>query len=133
MIIPLAIAAFLMLGVFLSFSRGAWINLVVALAIYGYLALATTRKSIVRLKIVGLLAAGSIIAVGVVLAAISSDQRRRAPAPARKLSTSPTTPAPKAASAARRRRSSSIAEHPLGIGAQEFAAATTPRKCTTST
>ena len=73
MIIPLAIAAFLMLGVFLSFSRGAWLNLVVALAIYGYLALATSRKSIVRLKIVGLLAAGSIIAVGVVLAAMSSD------------------------------------------------------------
>ncbi len=39
-ILPLGVAGFLMLAVFLSFSRGAWINLFLSLLIYGYLLLA---------------------------------------------------------------------------------------------
>ena len=133
MIIPLAIAAFLMLGVFLSFSRGAWLNLVVALAVYGYLALATSRKSIVRLKIVGLLAAGCIIAVGVVLVALSSDnvaellaQRATSRSVVRHGRRRPLW-RPAEGHRARRRATR------WASARRSSAPATTPRKCTTST
>ena len=119
MIIPLAIAAFLTLAVFLSFSRGAWINLVVSLAIYGYLALATTRKSIVRLKIVGLLAAGSIIAAGVVVAALSSDQVANLLSERASFEQSYDTGA-EGRFGGQEKAVDLIVEHPLGIGAQEF-------------
>ena len=132
MIIPLAIAAFLMLGVFLSFSRGAWLNLVVALAIYGYLALATSRKSIVRLKIVGLLAAGSIIAVGVVLAAMSSDNVAELLAQRATLDQSYDTGA-EGRFGGQQKAIELVAEHPWGSARRSSAAGITPRKCTTST
>ncbi len=119
MLIPLAIAAFLMLGVFLSFSRGAWLNLVVALAVYGYLALATSRKSIVRLKIVGLLAAGCIIAVGVVLAAMSSDNVAELLAQRATFDQSYDTGA-EGRFGGQQKAIELVAENPLGIGAQEF-------------
>jgi len=119
MILPLAVAAFLTLAVFLSFSRGAWINLVVSLAIYGYLALATTRKSIVRLKIVGLLAAGSIIAAGVVVAALSSDQVANLLSERASLEQSYDTGA-EGRFGGQEKAVDLIVEHPLGIGAQEF-------------
>ena len=119
MIIPLAIAAFLTLAVFLSFSRGAWINLVVSLAIYGYLALATTRKSIVRLKIVGLLAAGSIIAAGVVVAALSSDQVANLLSERASFEQSYDTGA-EGRFGGQEKAVDLIVENPLGIGAQEF-------------
>jgi O-antigen ligase len=119
MILPLAVAAFLMLGVFLSFSRGAWLNLVVALAIYGYLALATSRKSIVRLKIIGLLAAGCIIAVGVVVAAMSSDKVADLVAQRATLEQSYDTGA-EGRFGGQQKALELVTEHPLGIGAQEF-------------
>jgi O-antigen ligase len=119
MIIPLAIAAFLMLAVFLSFSRGAWFNLVVSLAIFGYMALATTRKSIVRLKIVGLLAVGSIIAVGVVLAAVSNDQVAELLSQRASLDQSYDTGA-EGRFGGQEKALGLILDNPLGIGAQEF-------------
>ena len=61
-------------NVFVSLSRGAWINLFLALVIYGYLLLATTSNVRLRLKIVGLLALGCVMAAGVIVAAASSDQ-----------------------------------------------------------
>jgi O-antigen ligase len=121
MILPLAIAAFLTLAVFLSFSRGAWINLVVSLVIFGYLALATTRKSIVRLKIVALLAAGSIIAAGVVVVALSSDQVAGLLSERASLDQSYDTGA-EGRFGGQEKAVGLIVEHPLGIGAQEFTA-----------
>jgi hypothetical protein len=121
MIIPLAVAAFLTLPVFLSFSRGAWINLIVSLVIFGYLALATTRKSSVRLKIVTLLTVGSIIAAGVVVAALSSDQVSNLLSERASLDQSYDTGA-EGRFGGQEKAVGLIVEHPLGIGAQEFVA-----------
>lgn len=119
MIIPLGVAGFLMLAVFLSFSRGAWINLVVSLAIFGYLALATSDKAIVRLKIVALLALGAIMAAGVVIAALSNDQVRELVAQRATLDQSYDTGA-EGRFGGQAKAVDLILEHPLGIGAQEF-------------
>jgi O-antigen ligase len=73
MIAPLAIAGMLMLTVLLTFSRGAWMNLAVALAIFGYLTMLTTRKQITRVKLMALLAGGMLFAAGLVAVALSTD------------------------------------------------------------
>lgn len=119
MILPLGISGFLMLAVFLSFSRGAWINLVVSLAIFGYLALATSSKAIVRLKIVALLALGAIMAAGVVIAALSNDQVRELVSQRASLDQSYDTGA-EGRFGGQEKAVGLILEHPLGIGAQEF-------------
>lgn len=119
MIVPLGIAGLLMLAVFLSFSRGAWISLVVSLAIFGYLALATSNKAIVRLKIVALLAFGAIMAAGVVIAALSNDQVRELVAQRATLDQSYDTGA-EGRFGGQAKAVDLILEHPLGIGAQEF-------------
>lgn len=121
MVLPLGIAGFLMLAVFLSFSRGAWINLAVSLAIFGYLALATARKSIVRLKIVMLLAFGGIMAAGVVLAALSNDSVRELVSQRASLDQSYDTGA-EGRFGGQAKAINLILERPLGIGAQEFTA-----------
>lgn len=121
MIVPLGIAGFLMLAVFLSFSRGAWINLVVTLAIFGYLAMATSRQSIVRLKIIALLALGGIMAAAVVLAALSNDQVRELVSQRASLDQSYDTGSD-GRFGGQAKAIDLILEHPLGIGAQEFTA-----------
>jgi len=73
MIAPLAIAGMLMLTVLLTFSRGAWMNLAAALAIFGYLTMLTTRKQITRVKLMALLAGGMLFAAGLVAVALSTD------------------------------------------------------------
>lgn len=119
MLLPLATAGLLMLAVFLSFSRGAWINLVVTLAIFGYLALATSSRSIVRLKIIALLALGSIMAAALVLAALSNDQVRDLVNERASLDQSYDTGA-EGRFGGQAKAVDIILEHPLGIGAQEF-------------
>lgn len=119
MILPLAIAAFLALAVFLSFSRGAWINLVVALLIYGYLAMATTRRQMVRIKVIGLLAVAAFIACGVVIAAISSDQVAELLSRRASFEQSYDTGA-EGRFGGQEKAVDLILENPLGIGAQEF-------------
>lgn len=121
MLLPLAGAAFLALGVFLSFSRGAWINLVVALAIYGYLLLVTTRQARVRLKFIGLLAAGGILAAGGVIAALSSDQVADLLSQRASFEQSYDTGA-EGRFGGQEKAVGLIVEHPLGIGAKEFSA-----------
>lgn len=74
MVLPLFLTAILMLGVFFSFSRGAWINLTLSLALYGYLLLVTTRKARVRLKLLSLLLLGALFAAIAVMAALSSNE-----------------------------------------------------------
>ncbi|MFA5899052.1 MAG: O-antigen ligase family protein [Hyphomicrobium sp.] len=119
MLLPLSIAALLALAVFLSFSRGAWINLVVSLAIFGYLALATTNRSIVRLKIFSLLAIGSLMLALVVAAALSSDQVANLVSERASLEQSYDTGA-EGRFGGQEKAVGLIIENPLGIGAQEF-------------
>lgn len=119
MILPLAIAGFLMLAVFLSFSRGAWFVLALSLAIYGYLALATASRALVRLKIIGLLALGSILALGVVAAALSNDKVAELVSQRASLEQSYDTGS-EGRFGGQQKAIGLIAENPLGIGAQEF-------------
>lgn len=119
MILPLAIAAFLSLAVFLSFSRGAWINLVVALVIYGYLAMATTRRQMLRIKVIGLLAIAAFIACGVVIAAISSDQVAELLSRRASFEQSYDTGS-EGRFGGQEKAVGLILENPLGLGAQEF-------------
>jgi len=116
---PLSIAAFLTLAVFLSFSRGAWINLAISLAIFGYLSLATTRRADVRLKIIGLLTAGVLIVAFVVVAALNSDQVATLLSERASFEQSYDTGA-EGRFGGQQKALGLIVEHPLGIGAQEF-------------
>jgi O-antigen ligase len=73
MLAPLAIAGLLMLTVLLTFSRGAWLNLAVALAIFGYLTMLTSRRTITRVKLMALLVAGLLFTAGLITIALSTD------------------------------------------------------------
>ncbi len=121
MLLPLAAVAFLAVGVFLSFSRGAWINLALSLAIYGYLLMATTRNARVRLKFIALLAAGGMLAAGGVLAALSSDQVSQLLSQRASLDQSYDTGS-EGRFGGQEKATGIIVENPLGIGALEFAA-----------
>ena len=70
---PLAIAGALTLTVLLTFSRGAWMTLTVALAIFGYLTMLTSRRAITRVKLMALLASGVLFATGLIAVALSTD------------------------------------------------------------
>lgn len=119
MLLPLSVAGFLTLAVFLSFSRGAWINLAVSLTIFGYLSLATTRRADVRLKIIALLTAGVLIVAFVVVAALNSDQVANLLSERASFEQSYDTGA-EGRFGGQQKAMGLIVEHPLGIGAQEF-------------
>lgn len=72
-ILPLAIAGVLALGVFLSFSRGAWLCLALALAIYGWLAYVTAQSEQHRTRILHLLAVGAALIGAVIMIALQND------------------------------------------------------------
>lgn len=72
--VPLAVAGLLALGVFLSFSRGAWMNLAAALAIYGWLAFVTAQSNERRKRILQLVAAGAVVICLVVVAALQNER-----------------------------------------------------------
>jgi hypothetical protein len=119
MLLPLTIAGYLTLGVFLSFSRGAWINLAVSLAIFGYLSFVTSKSAGVRLKIIGLLAVGTIIIAGVVSAALSSNQVANLISERASFDQS-YDEGSEGRFGGQQKAVDLIANNPLGIGAQEF-------------
>lgn len=119
MFLPLAIAGYLTLGVFLSFSRGAWINLAVSLALFGYLSFVTSKRAGVRLKIIGLLSAGLIIGTGIVLAALTSNQVANAISERASLDQT-YDEGSEGRFGGQQKAVDLIANNPLGIGAQEF-------------
>jgi O-antigen ligase len=121
MLLPLAGSAFLALGVFLSFSRGAWMVLAVALVIYGYLIMATTRQARVRLKIIALLFAGGILGALAVVAALSSDQVANLLSQRASLEQSYDVGS-EGRFGGQEKATGIIVENPLGIGALEFSA-----------
>jgi O-antigen ligase len=119
MLLPLAGSAFLALGVFLSFSRGAWMVLALGLVIYGYLIMATTRQSRVRLKIVALLFAGGLLGALAVVAALSSDQVANLLSQRASLEQSYDVGS-QGRFGGQEKAVRVILENPLGIGAMEF-------------
>jgi O-Antigen ligase len=71
---PLAIAGLLAIGVLLSFSRGAWINLALALVVYGTLAYATAPTAAQRQRIVLIVATGTTLVALLTLAVLQDDK-----------------------------------------------------------
>lgn len=67
-------AALIMLGVFFSFSRGAWAAAALASFVYGFLYLLTAKKNNQRLKLVALFMLAVFVAVLSVMVALQSDK-----------------------------------------------------------
>jgi len=71
---PLCVAGLLLLGVLLSFSRGAWLNLTFAISIYGYLSFVTASSTAARARIISFLTIGVLTGVTVIVVALQVDQ-----------------------------------------------------------
>jgi O-antigen ligase len=121
MVLPLGAAGILSLAVLATFSRGAWMNLTVALAVFAFLTLLTSNKAVTRLKLTGLMLAGAIFAAGLVTVALSSDYMAEMLEARSSLTMSYDTGA-NGRFGGQEKAVELIATHPLGIGAQEFAA-----------
>jgi O-antigen ligase len=120
MVLPLGAAGMLSLAVLATFSRGAWMNLTVALAVFAYLTLLTSNKAVTRLKLTGLMLAGAIFAAGLVTVALSSDYMSDMLEARSSLTMSYDT-GENGRFGGQEKAAELIATHPLGIGAQEFA------------
>jgi O-antigen ligase len=70
---PLAAGLVLAFALLLSFSRGAWLNLAVALAAFTYLHLATAASSLLRLRLAAIIMATGLIAALTMAAALQAD------------------------------------------------------------
>ncbi len=118
--LPLMVSAILVLATLLSFSRGAWFNMVVAIAGYGLLAFITAPTLMQRERIVGLLVLGiagfaALIAVVIQFDAVGDLLAERA-----SLSQSYDV-GPEGRFAGQLKALVLAAENPLGIGSQRFA------------
>jgi len=118
-LVPLCVLPILALAVLLSFSRGAWVNLGLAIAIYSLLHLLTASRVRVRLKFAGLAAAALAVAATAVVVALQFDAvagllEERAAV------THSYDEGPEGRFGGQHRAARLILEHPMGIGAQQF-------------
>lgn len=116
---PLAVASLLALGVLLSFSRGAWINLALATIAFGFLAFSTTASAAARARILGLAAAG-LVGMGVVAAIAIQNERVAELMAERATLTQSYDVGPEGRFGGQEKALRLISENPLGIGAQDF-------------
>ena len=116
---PAVSASVLALGVLLSYSRGAWINLVVALFVYGVLAYMTATTNRQRDKILALVLAGSAL-VAIVTAAVLQDDKMGAFFKERASLTQSYDEGPSGRFGGQEKAIRLILENPLGIGAGQF-------------
>lgn len=117
---PLALAGFLALGIFLSFSRGAWMNLLAGLAIYAVLAFLTAATNGRRQKIAALAASGALLVCGVVGGALQSDKVSSLVSERASVAQSYDV-GPEGRFGGQEKAYGLILENPLGIGAGQFA------------
>ncbi len=117
---PLGLAGLLSLAVLLSFSRGAWINLLVSLALYLWLNYVTASNKARRQKISFLsISAVALIAAGV--AAILQNDRVLDLMQERASVTQDYDVGPEGRFGGQEKARLLILENPLGIGAAQFA------------
>jgi hypothetical protein len=115
-------APILLLACLLAFSRGAWVNLAVALVAYAYFAFASAASHRQRLQLIIYVALGAIVALGIVAAALSipsvaelMDMRASVE--------QPYDVGPGGRLGGQQAALGLIIIHPLGLGALEFARA----------
>ena len=118
--LPLMLAGFLALGVFLSFSRGAWMNLIAALSIYAVMAFATAGTHARRQKIAILALSGTALVASVVGGALQIEKVATLVAERASVAQSYDV-GPDGRFGGQEKAFGLILEHPAGIGAGEFA------------
>jgi O-antigen ligase len=115
----LPVLALFSLAMLLSFSRGAWANLGLALAIYGALYLVTVRTNRARLKFVGLALAGMTVLAGPIVLALQVDQVDGLFAQRAALTHS-YDEGPEGRFGGQQKAVGLALQNPLGLGAQQF-------------
>ena len=119
-LVPLGVLLIAGLAILLSFSRGAWLNLGAAVAIYGALHLMTARQNRVLLKLAALGILAAAAASAVVLVALQLDGVANLFGERAALTQS-YDEGPEGRFGGQEKAARLIVEHPLGIGAQQFA------------
>ena len=119
-LLPLGVLLIAGLAVLLSFSRGAWVNVGAAVAIFGMLHVVTARRNRVRLKFAALTVAAAAAISAVVLVALQSDEVANL-FDERVALTQSYDEGPEGRFGGQEKAAGLIVEHPLGIGAQQFA------------
>lgn len=118
--LPMAAAGLLALANLLSFSRGAWINLLLALGIYGVLAYAFAPAKDQRQRIVAIVLGGlGVAAVGAL--AIAQDERMAAFLSERASMTQSYDVGPAGRFGGQEKATRLLLDNPFGIGATVFA------------
>lgn len=118
-LLPLVAAALITLATLLTFSRGAWAAAAGAFALYAYLYLVTAQSNRERLKIVGLVIAGTAI-TGLILAAALQSEAAANLIEQRATLTQPYDEGPEGRFGGQQKAFHLILDNPLGIGAQAF-------------
>lgn len=114
--IPLPI---LLLAALLSFSRGAWINMVLSLAVYAFFIFSTSPTNLRRLKLIFCVVVAGVVAVGVLAAAQSIPKVAELLGERASLEQSYDV-GPEGRFGGQKKAVGLIVTHPLGIGALEF-------------
>jgi O-antigen ligase len=118
-LLPLGVLTIVGLAILLSFSRGAWVNLGAAVAIYGVLHLVTARRNRARLKFAALAVVAAAAISAVVLVALQVDEVANLFAERAALTQS-YDEGPDGRFGGQQKAASLIVAHPFGIGAQQF-------------
>lgn len=119
--LPLLVAALLSLALLLSFSRGAWFNLAVALVVYGYVALIIAPSAGDRLRLLLLGGAGLGLLAAVVVLALQVDSIAALMAERSNL-TQGYDVGPEGRFGGQAKAKGLILDNPFGIGATQFGA-----------
>jgi O-antigen ligase len=112
-------AALLAGAILLSFSRGAWLNLFIAVAVFAMLSLVTARTNWQRLKIIGAGLGAALVVALLVIAALQSDGIGQFLAQRAQLTHS-YDEGPEGRFGGQLKALRLILEHPFGLGAQQF-------------
>ena len=118
-LLPLAGAGFFAVAVLLSFSRGAWVNLAFAAALYVWLAFVTASGQSQRTRIIFLSGIGALIASGAVLIALQFDTVSSLLSQRASLTQSYDV-GPDGRFGGQEKAIDLVLSNPLGIGAQQF-------------
>ena len=117
---PLGVLGIVGFAILLSFSRGAWVNLTVAAAVFGALHVLTARSDWVRVKFAALALIAAAAVGGVVVMALQFDAVANL-LEERAALTQSYDEGPDGRFGGQEKAVQLIIDHPLGIGAQQFA------------